>query len=172
MVTHSASGQAERGNGTGGRWASLALFTLCVVIAASVGGLFTRSGVAEWYQSIHKPVWTPPDWLFGPVWTVLYASMAIAAWLVWLSRGHKPVLGAMVAFFVQLALNATWSALFFGLRSPLAGLVDIAFLLGAIAATIILFWRVRIVAGVLIMPYFLWVAFAAALNAAIWRLNS
>jgi tryptophan-rich sensory protein len=138
--------------------------------AAGVGGLFTGRSVSTWYRTLSRPDWTPPDRLFGPVWTVLYLSMAVAAWMVW-RRGTPAVTAAMAAFAVQLALNVAWSALFFGLRSPAAGLADIVLLWLAIAATIALFLRVSIPAGLIMLPYLAWVTFAAALNFAIWRMN-
>ena len=112
-----------------------------------------------------------PAWVFGPVWTALYLSMAIAAWLVWRRAGWPGGARALGLFAVQLALNAAWSPLFFGLRSPAAGLVDIAALWLAIAATVFAFFRIAPVAGALLVPYWLWVTFATALNAAIWSLN-
>ena len=175
MQTYPGPTQPERSHveGTPARhWPSLVLFILVVMLAAGLGGFFTRSGVAEWYPSLSKPAWTPPGWVFGPVWTSLYASMALAAWLVWLRRDRKPVFGAMVAFSCQLILNAVWPALFFGLRSPVAAFVEIALLWGVIVATVALFWRIRPVAAVLLIPYGLWVTFAAGLNFAIMRLNS
>lgn len=175
MQTHPEPRQPERALAEGvlmRRWPSLLLFILVVMVAAGLGGIFTRSGVAEWYPSLSKPTWTPPGWLFGPVWTSLYASMALAAWLVWLRRDRKTVFGAMTAFSFQLILNALWPAFFFGLRSPFAALVEIVFLWVAVAATAALFWRIRPVAAVLLIPYGLWVTFAACLNFAIVRLNS
>jgi tryptophan-rich sensory protein len=120
---------------------------------------------------LSKPAWNPPAWLFGPVWTVLYLMMAIAAWLVWRKMGFSGAAGAMGIFAVQLALNAAWSPLFFGLRNPAAGLVDIAALWIAVGVTLIAFWRVLPLAAVLLLPYWLWVSFATALNFAIWRRN-
>mgnify|MGYP000707234161 CR=1 FL=1 len=114
----------------------------------------------------------PPNWLFGPAWTLLYLLMAVAAFLVWKQGfGASGVKLALVAFLVQLALNTLWSVLFFGMRSPLAGLVDIAALWLAILATIVLFFRVSTAAGILLLPYQAWVTFAAALNCALWMLN-
>ena len=140
--------------------------------AAAVGGLFTARAVADWYPTLAKPSWTPPSWVFGPVWTVLYGMMALAAWLVWLRRGRRPWGAAVVVFVVQLVLNAAWSPLFFGLHRPGIAFVDIAALWAALAVTVWLFFRVRWAAGVLLAPYLLWVSFAGALNFAIWRLNA
>ena len=146
------------------------LVAICLGVAA-VGGWVTAGSVADWYPSLRKPSWNPPAWVFGPVWTALYLSMAIAAWLVWRRAGWPGGARALGLFAVQLALNAAWSPLFFGLRSPAAGLVDIAALWFAIAATVFAFFRIAPVAGALLVPYWLWVTFATVLNAAIWGLN-
>jgi benzodiazapine receptor len=133
--------------------------------AAAVGARFTPGA---WYAGLRKPRWTPPDRLFAPVWTVLYAMMAVAAWLVWRETG----LSREIALFaVQLALNALWSWLFFGLHRPGAALADIGALWLAILLTHLAFEHVRPLAGWLLIPYLAWVSFAAALNAALWRLN-
>lgn len=152
-------------------WAGLGLFLLACFGVAALGGVATSSSVTTWYPALAKPSWTPPSWLFGPVWTALYALMAVAAWLVWrrLETGRgKP---ALALFALQLALNLAWSLLFFGLRSPLAGLVDIGLLWGTIVATAVAFGRIVPLAGWLFVPYVLWVSFATALNFAIVRLN-
>jgi tryptophan-rich sensory protein len=149
---------------------ALAVIVLIVMLAAGLGGFFTGRSVSTWYRTLSRPDWTPPDWLFGPVWTALYLSMAVAAWMVW-RRGAPAATAAMAAFAVQLALNVAWSALFFGLRSPAAGMADIVLLWLAIAATIACFLRVSIPAGIIMLPYLAWVSFAAALNFAIWRMN-
>ena len=149
---------------------ALAVIVLIVMGAAGLGGFFTGRSVSTWYRTLNRPDWTPPNRLFGPVWTVLYLSMAVAAWMVW-RRGTPAATAAMAAFAVQLAINVAWSALFFGLRSPAAGMVDIVLLWLAIVATIALFLRVCIPAGLIMLPYLAWVTFAAALNFAIWRMN-
>ena len=138
---------------------------------AVVGGLFTAGSGQGWYATLAKPSWQPPAWVFGPVWTVLYGMMAVAVWLVWLRRRQRPGAAPMVLFGVQLALNAAWSPLFFGLHCPGIAFVDIVLLWLALAATVWLFLRRSAVAGLLLVPYLLWVSFAAALNFAIWRLN-
>jgi tryptophan-rich sensory protein len=125
--------------------------------------------VKEWYPTLDKPGWTPPAVLFGPVWTVLYVMMAIAAWVVW--RDGKTPRTALVLFFFQLLLNVAWSFLFFGLRMPGLALIDIFILWFAILATIIAFAFNSRAAALLMIPYLAWVSFAVALNAAIWRLN-
>jgi translocator protein len=143
-----------------------------VLVAGGIGSLATTKAIPTWYQALKKPSFNPPEWLFGPAWTVLYLLMAVAAFLVW-KQGFNAagVKLALAVFLVQLVLNALWSILFFGFRSPLAGLVNIAVLWLAILATIALFFRVSMPAGVLLLPYIAWVTFAALLNAAILRLN-
>jgi tryptophan-rich sensory protein len=148
--------------------ASLAL----VLAAGGIGSVATARAIPTWYKGLVKPSFNPPDWLFGPAWTALYLLMAVAAWLVWKQGiGAAGVKLALAVFFLQLVLNALWSVLFFGLRSPLAGLIGISGLWSAILATIVLFLRVSVPAGVLLLPYIGWVSFAALLNAAILRLN-
>ena len=149
------------------------LASLTVVLAAGgIGSLATTRAIPTWYKGLVKPSFNPPEWLFGPAWTMLYLLMAVAVFLVWKQGFGVPgVKLALAVFLVQLVLNALWSVLFFGLRSPLAGLVEIAVLWVAILATIILFFRVSVPAGVLLLPYIAWVSFAALLNAAILRLN-
>jgi len=156
-------------------WNSILALALFVALCLGVSGLgawFTSGSVATWYPTIRKPAWNPPAWVFGPVWTVLYVMMATAAWLVWRKAGFSGAAGAMGLFAAQLALNAAWSPLFFGLRSPAAGLADIVALWIAVGVTLFAFWRVVPLAGALLVPYWLWVTFATALNFAIWRLNS
>jgi benzodiazapine receptor len=147
--------------------ALLVLLILCFAVAGA-GGLATAPSIPNWYAGLAKPSWTPPGWVFGPVWSVLYLSMAIAAWLVW--RRGDPVV-PMMLFGIQLVFNAAWSWLFFGLHSPAAAFIDIVLLWLAIAATTVVFWRRSTLAGTLFVPYLMWVSFAAALNFAIWRLN-
>jgi tryptophan-rich sensory protein len=150
------------------QWLVLAVFVAASFAAAALGGLATAGSVRDWYPTIAKPAWTPPSWLFGPVWTILYAMMGVAAWLVWRRVGWS---GALVWFGVQLALNATWSPVFFGLHRIGLALVNIGLLWLAIARTTIAFWRVMPMAGWLFVPYLAWVSFATALNFAIWQLN-
>ncbi|MDZ7289896.1 MAG: tryptophan-rich sensory protein [candidate division KSB1 bacterium] len=154
------------------QWLVLALFITLSFSAAFFGGLFTESSVDSWYRAINKPSWTPPNWIFGPVWTMLYLSMAVAAWLVWRESGFAGAIPPFVLFGIQLVLNATWSVAFFGLQSPKLGFINIIFLWGFILATLIAFWRIKPLSGWLFMPYLLWVTFAATLNWTIWRLNS
>jgi tryptophan-rich sensory protein len=156
-----------------GRLASPEVLTLGGFLAASaavalLSGLATSSSVRSWYPTLAKPSWTPPPWVFGPAWTLLYASTAVAAWLVWRRAGWSRTLAV---YGVQLVLNAAWSFCFFGARSPLAGLLDIVLLWTAIVVTFDWFRRVDRTAGWLFAPYLAWVTFAAALNFEIWRLN-
>ncbi len=144
---------------------------VCFAIAW-VGSRSSSAALPEWYGQLAKPSWTPPSWLFGPVWTVLYLSMAVAVWLVWRDRGLTGAPVAMALFVGQLVLNAAWSAIFFGLRMPGAAFVEIVALWLAILGTAWAFWRQVPAAGWLLVPYQAWVTFAAALNFAIWRLNA
>jgi translocator protein len=148
--------------------ALLAFLAVCFVVAG-IGGAVTRTSVDTWYPTLAKPAFTPPDWVFGPVWTVLYAMMALAAWLVWRRTGWQG--WALTLFFVQLALNLLWSILFFGLRLVGLAMVDIVVLVIVIALTTIAFWRVDRRAGLLFVPYLIWVIYAGALNGAIRHLN-
>jgi tryptophan-rich sensory protein len=133
--------------------------------AAAVGARFKPGA---WYAGLRKPSWTPPSWLFAPAWTLLYAMMAVAAWLVWRETGLSREIGL---FVLQLALNAVWSWLFFGLHRPGLAFADIVAMWLAILATLAAFWTVRPLASWLLIPYLAWVTFASALNAAVWRLN-
>ena len=149
----------------------LAGFIALTLAVAGVGGWFTSMGQPEWYATLAKPSWNPPSWVFGPVWTALYIGMAVAAWLVWREAGFDGASAALTAFGIQLGLNLAWSGLFFALRSPGWALAEILVLWIAILATVILFFRHSTPAGWLLVPYLLWVSFAAVLNGAIVRLN-
>ena len=134
------------------------------------GSAFTASSVDTWYPGLLKPVGTPP-WVFGPVWSVLYLLMAVAAWLVWRQRIHENVWLALALFMMQLVLNGLWSFVFFGLRRSGAALVEIMVLLGAIAVTAMRFAEFSRLAFWLMTPYGAWVLYASYLNFGIWRLN-
>jgi translocator protein len=152
---------------------ALVVFVVACFSAALIGSVFTSSSIPIWYESLVKPSFSPPNWLFGPVWTVLYLSMAVAGWLVWQQRGRNPTIALPLALFgIQLVLNTLWSVLFFGLQAPGTALVEIIVLWAAILATLLSFWRVSKGAGWLLGPYLAWVTFAAVLNFEIWRLNS
>ncbi len=142
-------------------------------LAGVIGSIFTTPAIPSWYATLKKPSFTPPNWLFGPVWITLFVLMGTAAFLVW-DKGlnNKQVKIALSIFAVQLVLNVLWSAMFFGLRSPLAGLIEIVILWTAILFTILSFFKVSQAAGFLLIPYILWVSFAAVLNFSIWRLNT
>ncbi len=149
------------------------LFWLAVVFAAAVAGsAFTREGLAQWYTNLRKPSFNPPNWVFAPVWTILYILMAVAIWLVRQRGDSQLVLIATILFVVQLALNVLWTMIFFRLRSPRAAFAEIIILWSVILATLVAFWQIKPVAGALMLPYQLWVTFAAALNLAIARLNT
>ncbi len=147
-------------------------FVAVCLLAGVLGGIATESGMASWYQSLRKPTWNPPSWVFSPVWTTLYLMMGTAAWLVWRARGFAGAKSELRLFGAQLVLNALWSFLFFGLRAPLLALVELLVLMGLVLATLIAFWRVRPLAGALLVPYLAWVGFAAVLNATLWRMNA
>ncbi len=141
-------------------------------LAALLGSIFTAPNVPTWYASLARPFFAPPDWAFGPVWTALYTLMGISAYLIWREGMTDPrIKAALAVFAVQLAANVSWSAAFFGLRSPLAGLVVIVLLWALIALTVSKFRTISRAAGALLLPYLIWVSFAAVLNFAIWRLN-
>lgn len=150
-----------------GWWALIALLivTWC---SALIGIQYPPDG---WYRQLQHPSIAPPDWLFGPVWTLLYLTMAIAAWLVWRRRLRKAAGPAIACYGIQLALNAAWSPLFFGAHRVDLALIDIVLLWLAVLITTILFWRRSRVAAVLFLPYLAWVGFAAILNFEYWRLN-
>lgn len=149
---------------------ALAVFLVLCFSAAGLGGLATGSSVSTWFPTLNRPSFQPPGWVFGPVWTVLYTLMAIAAWLAYRARPRISS-AAMILFAVQLILNTAWSFLFFGLRRPDLAAIEIVLLLGAIAATTAAFFRIAPLASALMIPYLVWVAFATVLNFAIWRLN-
>ncbi len=151
--------------------ALIVAFAVCFAVAA-LGAKFTTPSLPVWYASLHKPAWTPPSWLFAPVWTVMFAMMAISVWLVWVRVGFAGAPIAFGLFAVQLALNAGWSLLFFAQRDPGAAFVEVVILWIAIALTALAFSQVETLAAVLLVPYLAWVSFAAALNFAIWRLNA
>jgi benzodiazapine receptor len=153
------------------QFSALALFLISTLAAGALGGWATSSSVASWYPGLSKPAWNPPAWVFGPVWTALYISIGVAAWLVWRRREAGAVRGPMTAWAVQLALNAGWSVVFFGLRQPGWAVVEITALWCAIAVTICLFAQHSRAAALLLVPYLAWVSFATVLNVAIWRLN-
>jgi tryptophan-rich sensory protein len=144
-----------------------AFVVLCFGVSV-LGGRAMTSALPEWYSALRKPPWTPPGWVFGPVWTLLYPLVAVAGWLAW--REGRGRFGPLV-YLLQLALNAAWPWLFFAARRPDLSLACVVAMWLAILATTIAFWRVSRGAAMLMLPYLAWVGFAAALNHAIWKLN-
>jgi translocator protein len=151
-------------------WLGWGVFVAICFLAAAIGSWFTAGSVKTWYPTLLKPG-TPPAWLFGPVWTTLYLLMGTAAWLVWRQRSEADVTPALALFFAQLALNATWSFLFFGLHRPGLALLEILALLAGIIATMATFALLSRLAFWLMAPYVAWVSYATFLNFGIWRLN-
>jgi len=144
---------------------------LVVSFATSAIGAVASIQAKTFYVQLTQPSWAPPGWVFGPVWTTLFAMMAIAAWLVWRSGGFSSNRVALSLFLIQLVVNALWSWLFFAWHQGDLALANIVLLWILIFATIVCFWRVRPLAGMLLIPYLLWVSFAAVLNYAMWQLN-
>lgn len=151
--------------------ALIAFLFLCFFTAWT--GAQVSPGIAstEWYDLLNKPDWNPPGWLFGPVWTLLYTAMAVAAWRVWLKVGFSDGKLELSAYFIQLFLNGLWSQLFFSMQNPGLAFAEIILLMAAIIYTSVLFFRVDKIAGWLMVPYILWVAFATVLNGTIWMIN-
>jgi len=147
--------------------------------AGIFGSIFTIANIPTWYAGLAKPFFAPPNWVFGPVWTTLYFLMGVALYLIWQKGFVKPkslqvkkrAKLAIYVFSIQLALNVIWSYLFFGLRNPFLGLIEVILMWFSILATIILFWRVSKKAAIMLIPYIAWVTIATALNAGVWILN-
>lgn len=147
-------------------------FFLIVFLIEYGGHKLTFTSVKDWYLTLQKPGWTPPSWVFGPVWTILYITIAISGWLVWIRT--RPSLDRRLAFLsygIQLTANLFWSYFFFYLKCPQLGLIDISILIVFIAINIALFTKLYRPAGLLLVPYFVWTLYAAFLNFTIWRLN-
>ncbi|MDR7208325.1 TspO/MBR family protein [Flavobacterium piscis] len=149
---------------------------IAIIVCLTVGyssSTVTKSGVETWYPTIAKPAFNPPNWVFMPVWTLLFILMGIAAGLVWdrIKEQNSEVKKALGFFLIQLALNAIWSYLFFGLKNPMLALIGIALLWLMIYETYLKFIKINKIAGYLLVPYMVWVGFAAILNASIWWLN-
>ena len=139
--------------------------------AAAIGGAATTQGLAEWYDTLSKPAWNPPNWIFAPVWFVLYLLMSTSVWLVWRKAAIGVVTLPIACFGVQLVLNSFWSVMFFGMRQPGWAAIEIVVLWLAIAATMWLFRKHSSLAAGLLIPYLLWVSFASVLNITIWSMN-
>jgi translocator protein len=152
-------------------WLSLLPFVLACCAAAAIGARATRRSVKAWYPALHRPAWTPSDRIFAPVWTTLYLMMACSAWLVWRDSPWPAARPALFLFAIQLALNAVWSVLFFGLRRLGPAFAEILLLLTMIVATIVAFLPLSFLAVWLLLPYAVWVAFASYLNFRIWQMN-
>jgi tryptophan-rich sensory protein len=150
----------------------LVVSILASFAAAGIGSLFTFKAIPNWYAGLKKPPFTPPNWAFGPIWTILYILMAISVFLVW-QKGISTngVLLAFILFWVQLAFNALWSIIFFGIKSKGGGVMTIIMLWLLILATIITSFRVSEWAGILLIPYIVWVSIASYLNIGVWVLN-
>ena len=153
------------------RIVSIALSILIAQAAGIIGSFFTVPNISTWYETLSKPEWNPPSWVFGPVWLTLYTLMGIAAYLVWIRRSIKGAKTALVVYGIQLVLNALWSILFFGKQNPGLAFLEIIVLLVFIVVSTILFWRINTWAGILMLPYVVWATFATYLNYTIWQLN-
>ena len=153
-------------------WGRLVVSLVVPLAVGWIGGAGTARSLNDWYPTLRKPSWNPPNWVFAPVWTLLFLAMGVAVYRVWgIGLGEPMVQMALILFGVQLVLNFLWSLCFFGLRSPGLALVEIVFLWLAVVATAVTMGRLDAVAGWLLVPYVAWVSFAAILNAAVWRLN-
>lgn len=151
------------------QFAIFVAFIAVPLLIGGAGGFVTAKAIPGWYSELRKPSWNPPNWIFGPVWTLLYLMMGTASWLVWREVGSRE---NWVAFYgAQLFLNAIWSWVFFGWRRLNFALVNIILLWLAIVACTVVFWRISVLAGAMLIPYLLWVSFASALNYRIWALN-
>lgn len=153
------------------RLAGVFVSVLIALAAGLIGNLLAGDAITSWYVGLEKPAWNPPNWLFGPVWTLLYVLMGASAYLVWEQTKDSARRAALTVYAVQLVLNAAWSIIFFTLKLPAVAFGEIVLMWIAIVATIVLFWRIRPLAGVLLLPYIAWVTFASALNLSIWLLN-
>jgi translocator protein len=154
-----------------GSWISLVPFVVVCFTAAAIGALFTNTSVNTWYAQLRRPEWTPPNWIFGPVWTTLYLMMAFSAWLVWRSSTWSESAAALTLFCVQLILNSLWSVIFFGLRRVGAAFGEVLILWMMIVATAVAFLPFSLLAAWLLFPYLAWVGFASYLNFRIWQMN-
>jgi len=152
-------------------WLKLIIAIIICEAAGGIGSIFTANSVAIWFPTLNKPSFNPPNWLFAPVWTLLFLLMGIALYLVWQKKSNQWVKTAVMIFAFQLILNIAWSFLFFFLHNPLAGLIEIIFLWLAILLTIIYFYKISKPAAYLLLPYLLWVSFAAVLTYFLFRLN-
>jgi translocator protein len=168
------SNTSYRGRNSRANLPALLLFEALALGVGAVGALFSPGfspAATRWYAALAKPGWLPPAAWFGPIWIALYVLMGIAAWIVWRERYHRGRVAAIFAYALQLLLNGAWAPLFFGMRSIDAGLFDIVALLMAIGWTLREFARIKLSAALLLLPYFLWVCVAVAMNLSLWKLN-
>lgn len=154
-----------------GSWVSLIPFVVVCYAAAGIGSRITRSSVNTWYQELHRPEWTPPRWMFAPVWTILYLLMALSAWLVWRDSAWATSRSALLLFAIQLVLNVMWSVVFFGLRQVGFAFGEILLLWMMVIATAVSFLSISLLAAWLLIPYLGWIGFASYLNFRIWQMN-
>lgn len=152
-------------------WFALGGFIAICFAVATIGGAITATSVSTWYPTLNKPFFTPPDWIFAPVWNTLYMMMALAGFLVWRESEGEIRRTALTYYAVQLALNLFWSLIFFGAMKIGVAFIEILALLIAVTLTTVHFWRIDIRAGLLFVPYLIWSGYAAVLNGAIWWLN-
>ena len=152
------------------QWLGL-LFSLLLVFAAAAAGGLASASAGSFFMELDRPLWAPPAWLFGPAWTVLYLLMGLASWLVWRRGGFSDARLALTLYGVQLVLNGLWTWLFFVMRSGSLAFVEIIVLWILILATIIAFWRKNKLAGLMLVPYLIWVAYASALTFSLWQRN-
>lgn len=149
---------------------SLAVFLIISFSVAAFGSMFTWASLSDWYITLKKPSFNPPGWVFGPVWTFLYITIAISGWIIW-NKKETNVKSIIIIFSIQILLNGLWSPIFFGMKKPELAFYEICFLLISIIAYIILSWPVSKKSSLLFIPYFIWVSFATVLNYNIWQLN-
>ena len=152
------------------KWGLLIILIIACNLIGAIGAVWTSSD-GPWYKGINKPSFNPPNWIFGPVWTLLFTLMGISLYLVWTSPSSNIKIIALALFAIQFLFNIAWSYLFFGLNKPLWSFIEILFLLVFIIATAFSFFKISKPSGYLLIPYVLWVSFAAILNYSIWRVN-
>ncbi len=144
---------------------------MATLSAGAIGSFATAPAIPTWYRGLEKPGFNPPSWVFGPVWTALYILIGISFYLIWSSVSFKKHKRALILFIIQLVLNTGWSLVFFGLQQPFWALIEITVLWVAILLTTVEFFKINKKAGLILLPYTLWVTFAAVLNFSIWQLN-
>jgi tryptophan-rich sensory protein len=153
------------------KYVQILVSILIAQMAGFIGSVFTVGSIGNWYMFINKPSWNPPSFIFGPVWVTLYTLMGLSSYLVWRERKTKKVTVPLLFYLAQLLLNASWSIVFFGMNNIGLAFINIIILLILILITLIKFWKINKWAGILLIPYLLWVGFASVLNYTIWTLN-